>query len=176
MSQNLTVHIAMYADLPEIAEIHVRVWQQAYRGQMPQDVLDGLDPVARLRSWQEAFTENKDDERFDILLARISGRAVGFLSYGPARDDDRGGGTEVYAIYVLEDCWSKGIGCALFTTLANKLKEKGEKQTYLWVLDTNQKALKAYRKWGGIVENTRIKSISIGGQPLKEISVLFNLF
>jgi hypothetical protein len=41
------VRPATLADVTEIAMIHVRSWQAAYRVLMPQDYLDGLDPAAR---------------------------------------------------------------------------------------------------------------------------------
>ena len=41
------VRPATLADVTEIAMIHVRSWQAAYRGLMPQDYLRSLDPAAR---------------------------------------------------------------------------------------------------------------------------------
>ena len=44
-----TAHIrpATLADTEGIGLAHVRSWQSAYRGKMPQDYLDGLDPAVR---------------------------------------------------------------------------------------------------------------------------------
>jgi hypothetical protein len=50
---------AVLADAPRIAEVHVRSWQAGYRGLLPQHLLDGLDPVARLARW-EAILQHSD--------------------------------------------------------------------------------------------------------------------
>ena len=141
---------------------------------MPQDFLDSLDPLARLKGWQEGFEKNKEDKRYGTLVARTSEKMAGFLSYGPARDELRSGWTEIYAINILKEFWSMGIGYELFASVCNILKGRGEKRTYLWVLSTNQNALNAYLRWGGFVEEY-VKNITIGGRSLKEVSVLFNI-
>jgi hypothetical protein len=46
-------------------------------------------------------------------------------------------------------------------------------RAYLWVLDTNRRAVAAYERWGGLVEHDRLKRYEIGGQPVKEVSVSF---
>lgn len=171
----LTITPITYDDLPKIAEIHIRVWQQTYPGQMPQDYLDSLDSATRLQSWREVFTKNKSDKRHGVLVARWSQEIVGFLCYGPARDESHNEWIEIYAINILKEPWSKGIGYKLFASACSHFKDNGIKQTYLWVLDTNENALHAYRRWGGIVEDDHIKFTSIGEADLKEIRILFNI-
>lgn len=161
------------ADLPEIAETHVRVWQEAYTGQMPQDFLDALDPAARLERWKETFEHNKNDPRYGTLVARIDGAMAGFLSYGPARDEDRKNMLETYAINIRKAFWSAGVGYRLFQECSRQLKSQGASQTYLWVLATNDRAIEAYKRWGGKVED-KTKEIEIGGRKIKEVSVFFD--
>lgn len=43
---------ATLADTDGIGLAHVRSWQSAYRGKMPQDYLDGLDPAVRAETWR----------------------------------------------------------------------------------------------------------------------------
>ena len=43
-------------DIPEIAGVHVRSWQAAYRGLLPQGYLDGLDPSQRIGQWEESLS------------------------------------------------------------------------------------------------------------------------
>jgi hypothetical protein len=40
------------ADARRIAEVHVRSWQVGYRGILPQDLLNGLDPQQRVPRWE----------------------------------------------------------------------------------------------------------------------------
>lgn len=168
----LAITTLVAADLPEIAETHVRVWQEAYAGQMPQDFLDALDSAARLERWKETFGHNKDDPRYGTLVAHIDGVMAGFLSYGPARDAGRENMFETYAINIRKAFWSAGVGYRLFQECCRQLKSQGASQTYLWVLMTNDRAIKAYKRWGGKIED-KTKEIEIGGKRLKEVSVLF---
>jgi len=43
LDDQLTIHAATTADARVVAEVHVSVWQWAYRGHMPDDLLDGLN-------------------------------------------------------------------------------------------------------------------------------------
>ena len=43
----VTVRHARAGDAPDLGLVHVRAWQAAYRGQMPDDYLDGLRPEER---------------------------------------------------------------------------------------------------------------------------------
>jgi hypothetical protein len=43
----ISVRPATLADADGIGLVHVGSWQAAYRGKMPQDHLDGLDPARR---------------------------------------------------------------------------------------------------------------------------------
>ena len=42
----MDIRPARLEDVPEITVFHVRSWQAAYRGLLPQAYLDGLTPVS----------------------------------------------------------------------------------------------------------------------------------
>ena len=54
------VRPARVQDVEQMARVHVRCWQETYRGLMPDAVLDdpGL-PAARERMWTGALTEER---------------------------------------------------------------------------------------------------------------------
>jgi GNAT superfamily N-acetyltransferase len=172
MPDQLRICPASYDDLPEVAQIHVTSWKQTYVGQVPQVLLDNLDVAKRLRLWQEQFP-NRDLS--GLLIAKVNGTGRGFVCFGRARDEDRQDWGEIYAIYVLKEHWGRGIGYLLHKNACAGLQENAFLRAYLWVLDTNHQAVAAYRRWGGVVERDRLKDHTIGGQRVKEISVLFNL-
>ena len=174
MKSRFEIRPATYDDLPEIADVHVRTWQQTYLGQMPQDFLDALDPVARLKAWQEGFARHQDNTEFGTFVARTPEALAGFISYGPSRDDDRTDWLEIFAINILKEHWSKGIGYALFSSVRDHFKHRNVQRTCLWVLDTNANALQAYARWGGLIERTRTKQRAFGSRKLKEVSVRFD--
>ena len=172
MSASLRIAAASYEDLPEVARIHVAAWKQAYVSQVPQTHLDNLDVAERLRRWQEQFPNRVLS---GLLIASVNSQTVGFVCFGCARDQDRQDWGEIYAIYVLKPYWGSGVGYELHKHASAELKGNGFARAYLWVLDTNHRAIGAYERWGGMVERDRLKDHEIGGQPVKEVSVVFSL-
>ena len=51
----ISVRPATLDDSERIADIHVKTWQAAYAGVMPQDFLDRLDRGARTAMWRRAI-------------------------------------------------------------------------------------------------------------------------
>ena len=172
MHDQLLISRASYDDLPEVAWIHITSWKQTYVDQVPQAYLDNLDVTRRLRLWQEQFP-NRDVS--GLFIAKTNNTAAGFVCFGRARDEDRQDWGEIYAIYVLKERWGRGIGYALHKNACAELKENGFVRAYLWALDMNHRAIAAYRRWGAVVERDRLKDHAIGGQRVKEVSILFNL-
>lgn len=172
MQTRFRITRATWDDLPEVASIHVASWQETYVGQVPQSHLDSLDVGERLKRWQEQFSTAGNSQ---ILLARVNDSPGGFICFGPGRDEDRTDAAEIYAVYLLKQYWGCGVGYGLYKAACSHLGEQGFRRVYLWVLDTNRNAISAYERWGGLLERDRIKDHSIGGQPVKEVSVLFNL-
>ena len=172
MLSEVEISSASYEDLPEVARIHVAAWKQAYVGQVPQAHLDNLDVADRLRRWREQFSNHAVS---GLLVASVNNKAAGFICFGPARDEDRADWGEIYAIYALEPYWGNGIGYQLYKRACAELKSNSVSKAYLWVLDTNCRAIAAYRRWGGVFESGRHKDHEVGGQPVKEVSVAFIL-
>lgn len=172
MPDQLRISSASYSDMPEVARIHVAAWKQAYVGQVPQAYLDNLDVVRRLRRWQEQFSNR---EVTGLLIASVNNTATGFICFGRGRDRDRQDWGEIYAIYVLEPSWGRGLGYQLHKQACAELKHDGFVRAYLWVLNTNHRAIAAYERWGGSIESDRIKDDEIGGQSVKEVSIVFCL-
>src|ERR1700760_1683507 len=105
------VRAARTADAAQIALVHVRSWQSAYRGLVPQAYLDSLDPVRRLVGWERVLAE-LDPVSAAARVARGGSRVQGFVAYSPSRDHDtdpRDTG-EVTVLYLLPDAWGQGAG------------------------------------------------------------------
>ena len=132
-------------DARGIAEVHVRSWQAAYRGQVPDSYLDGLSVAKRELHWAQVLRDRKRG----VLVAEQE-RIVGFASFGPFRDEEESRFLtgEIYAIYVLEDFWNCGIGRTLMENALIALKEDGFGSVKVWVLETNKRARTFYEKLG----------------------------
>lgn len=97
----MIVRAANASDAQAIGEVHVRSWQAVYRGQFPQDFLDGLDPVRRAEQWSGYFRSGPHP-RDAILVGEAAGEVIGFANVGPSRDDGAPVGEgEVRAIYLM---------------------------------------------------------------------------
>jgi hypothetical protein len=53
------VRAATLAVASGIGLVHVRSWQSAYRGKMPRDYLDGLDPACRSEAWRSIIEQTR---------------------------------------------------------------------------------------------------------------------
>jgi len=134
-------------DADEVARVHVRVWQEAYAGLMPEDHLDGLDPILFAGHWRERLLHPGDG--VGHWLARDEHGVVGITTSGPGRDEDPPTPLELYAINVLARGHGTGVAAAL---LARAI---GDRAAYLWVLEGNDRAIAFYRRHGFADEGGR---------------------
>ena len=165
----MDIRPARMQDVPEIAVVHVRSWQAAYRGLLPRAYLDGLDPGQRTGQWEQVLSAAGWSDG-GTLVAEAGGRLSGFVSYGPARDDDadsrRAG--EIYAIYLMPAAWDQGIGRQLMTAALGRLGEAGFDQVTLWVLDSNARARRFYEAGGWLADGAAKRDDSFG-VPMTEV-------
>jgi L-amino acid N-acyltransferase YncA len=145
MSVKMLVRPATSADSGAIGLVHVRSWQSAYRGKVPQDYLDGLDPAYRAQVWEHILEQRQS--RGGVLVAMAeSGGITGFASFGPSRDSDTDPRVtgEVSAIYAAPHAWGTGTGRALMSSVVTELGRLGYADAILWVLDANDRARRFY--------------------------------
>ncbi len=149
-----SVRLATAADVPGIAEVHVRAWQRAYAGIVPADHLDSLDVSVRAQQLARRFGPDAVSGTVPTLVATGSGEddgtVLGFVNAGPYREDDvpadGPGWGEIYAIYVHPDHWSHGAGRALFDAALATLD--ANRTVALWVLEANANARRFYERMG----------------------------
>jgi GrpB-like predicted nucleotidyltransferase (UPF0157 family)/ribosomal protein S18 acetylase RimI-like enzyme len=168
----VTVRRAGNADVPRIAEIHVRSWQAAYRGIFPGELLDDLKVSEREESWRALLSEG--DDRWLTLVAEDPRRELtGFCSVAtPSREGVADEVTaEIGALYVDPDHWREGMGHAMLSAALGELSEKGWRDVALWVLPENQAALAFYDRFGFVVEEGIEKREERSGLPVVRLRV-----
>ena len=145
-----------------MAAVHVAAWQTAYRGLVPDDVLDRLDAERRAADW----TSLLGDDRQQHLLLEDEGQVCGFLSCGPARDGDLDSlwTGEIYAIYVAPAHWRRGIGRRLCAAAIDMLQSAGSREIALWVFEGHAPARRFYEALGFQPDGAR--RIETRGVPL----------
>jgi ribosomal protein S18 acetylase RimI-like enzyme len=153
------VREAVAEDARAISEVQVLGWQDAYRGILPDEFLDGLSVERRETWWHHqiqakalAVTVVEDDK----------GKVVGFVSCG------RGGHpheAELYAIYLDPGWIGQGFGRSLMQAAERTMREQSYQQAILWVFADNARARRFYEQAGWSADGT-FKVEEIGGaQP-----------
>lgn len=155
----LTIREARPADADALAELHVRAWRSAYRGQLSDAYLDGLVAEDRAEQWRATLADPRETWR--TWLAEDDGSVVGWATTGPTEDADADERTaEVYAIYLDPERVGTGAGRMLFEHALDDLRERRFAAVTLWVLETNQRARRFYEIAGwkpdGAVTSERV--------------------
>jgi len=160
---------AVVQDAARIAEVHVRSWQAAYRGLMPQDYLDGLDPADRLPRWQRQLSE-PGSAGHEVLVADGDRGICGFSSFGPTRDEDLGASQvgEIMAIYLAPEAFGTGVGRQLMAASLERLARARYVLATLWVLNSNARARRFY-EIAGFRADGAVMADDRGGFRLEEV-------
>ena len=139
----MRVRPAAPADARGIAETQARAWDAAYRGLLPDAMIDAVTPDVREARWRDILA-TRDSSTW---VAEEDGRVVGFCSvFAVARDADAAPGTaEIAALYVDPAAWRRGVGSAL---LRAGLAALGPVRVTLWVLERNVAARAFYARHG----------------------------
>ncbi|HUC21172.1 MAG TPA: GNAT family N-acetyltransferase [Streptosporangiaceae bacterium] len=166
----MEVRPAHIDDAARIAEIHVLGWQGGYRGLIPQDYLDSLDPADRLPRRIQWLRDGDPTRGGCLVVVDDAGVLAGFADTGRARDDDAESGDvgEVRAIYLTPDSWGKGLGRELMAAALAHLASLGYGEVTLWVLDTNVRARRFYEA-AGLRPDGAVKVDHGHGLPLREV-------
>jgi GNAT superfamily N-acetyltransferase len=141
----MIVRDAVPDDAAAIADVHVRSWQSAYRGLLPENFLDQLRAEDRAAGYELGSLEPRAPKS---LIAMLGERVAGFTTIGPSRDADAASAGELRALYVDPDYWRGGVGRALLLEARRRLREAGYHEALLWVLDGNTIAERFYRADG----------------------------
>jgi GNAT superfamily N-acetyltransferase len=135
----ISVRRAVADDARAIAEVQVAGWEAAYRGLVPDAVLNALTVPVRTARWTE-------------LLAQGSETYVtegGFCSViRPARDASAP--VELAALYVAPPRWGRGLGRALVDNALSRADD-----VTLWVFAQNDRARTFYAALGFADDNAQ---------------------
>ncbi|MEI6360900.1 MAG: GNAT family N-acetyltransferase [Actinomycetes bacterium] len=160
---------ATASDAEAMALVHVRTWQVAYRGLIPDAHLDAIDVDERAERWRRILVDANARSQF-VLVGEAHGDVVGFATGGPSRDSDGTAAKEVYAIYVHPERWDRHLGAELMESLL-ELLEAESAAVSLWVIGDNERARRFYAAFGFMTDGrTRIEAI--GGSEVSEVRLV----
>ena len=144
----MKIRHATQLDFQAIAAIHIESWKDAYSDVLPAEFLDWKIDSVFLKHWKEVEIQNED-----IILVAEENLLLGFIAVWcrpiPFIDN----------LHVKPSNRSKKIGSALMSAAAEKLINHGHKTAYLWVFESNQKAIRFYERLGGIQKEQSMKTV-----------------
>jgi GNAT superfamily N-acetyltransferase len=139
--ESFRIRIAEAEDAPRLAFVHVRSWQETYRGMMPDEVLDAPDFVARRdRFWSRMLTEERFREH-RVAIAEADGAPIGVAMSGSSIEPDLQDDRQLFVLYLLAAHHGRGAGAALLDAVI----APGD-AAILWVADPNPRAQAFYRR------------------------------
>jgi ribosomal protein S18 acetylase RimI-like enzyme len=150
-SATVTVRDAVIDDAPAIAAIHVGCWRHAYRGLVPQALLDSLDVTRRVAQWRRVLGEDGAAPERGATLVSVDADDVvtGFAQTGVPQDGTGDGSLgELYAIYLDPEAIGTGVGRTLLAAATDRLRAAGFTSARLDVLPGNDRAIRVYEAAG----------------------------
>lgn len=120
------------------AYVHYKSWHETYAGLIDDAYLDAFT-LEKCISTAKRYPDN-------VFVAKDGDRVIGFVGYGPYRDETVPKAGEVFGIYVLSDYHKKRVGYDLMCAAAERLA--GFERIALWVLDGNERAIRFYERFG----------------------------
>jgi len=141
--------------------VHYRSWQETYSGLVDPVYLSQTVTLEHCLAIAQKWPDN-------ILVAKEGEQVLGFVAYGPYRDDTLPHCGEIYALYVLRDYQGQGIGSRLMEAALERLS--AYRQVALWVLQGNEKAIRFYQRCGFAFDG--VSQEILLGSPNTELRML----
>lgn len=142
LSSGVVLRRAEPDDNEAVATVHVRSWQAAYRGLLPDGYLDALEPADRA----DRYTFGDVSPGGPVTTVAVDEHVIcGFATAGACGDSGTPDAGELLAIYVDPGWWNRGVGRILIRDARDRLVADGFAEAVLWVLVGNDRAEHFYR-------------------------------
>jgi ribosomal protein S18 acetylase RimI-like enzyme len=149
VDSSLIIRPARVRDVRQMARVHVRCWQETYRGLMPDAVPDDPGfPAARERMRTDVLTGGRY-RQYRVAVAERDGELAGIAMSGPPEDAAAAWTRQLYVLCVYAAGHGTGAGRALLEAVIDSAGPAA-----LWVADPNPRAQAFYRKHGFAADGT----------------------
>jgi len=160
---------ATESDLLAISELAGIIWQACYPGIITQAQIDYM--LARMYALEVMRDEiHSQGIRYELLL--VSGKPVGFASYGPIEVGTLRRGVQtpqravpafkLHKLYLRPERHGHGLGSRLLQHVEHEVRNAGARRLILSVNKRNTKAITAYRRNGYDVADSIVTDIGNG--------------
>ena len=161
-----TIRDAAAADAAAIARVTIATWRAAYRGIVPERVLDGLSQEAMTALFDRSLGRVTPQGPFYLVVEAPGYGVVGYLGGGPERTGDPAFTGEVLQLYVLPTWQARGLGRRLLGMGARRLEQRGHHSLLIWVYTANEAGRRFYEALGGAY--LREREVEIFGARMQE--------
>jgi GNAT superfamily N-acetyltransferase len=134
--------------LPLIAAVQAASWKDTYSGVLPKEYLTDQVDEDLLCHWREV--EILPD---DVVLVAEEDGIIGFIAVW-CRPDPL-----IDNLHVKPSRRSNRIGSTLLISAVCQLLELGHRSAYLWVVASNERAIRFYTRLGGVCLDRAVKNI-----------------
>jgi ribosomal protein S18 acetylase RimI-like enzyme len=162
----IEVRAATAADLVSIATIHIACWRSAYRGILPDSLLDELNLEERLQRWNRWMAQ---ENRY-TFVATDSDPIVGFTSFAIEYAF-----AEISHVYVDPARQRSGAGRLLLGHDVEVARHHGCDALRLWVLEDNAQARAFYERFGFTADGERKTDPAFLGNDAAEVRYQLSL-
>lgn len=139
------------------AEIRTAPWQKAYRGIVPDELLDVLDVESEAARWTAILAgldAGQDSMQLIVRRGEVGGEVGGYVGVHPFGPTESSWG-EVMACYLHPNWWGIGAADPLLAAGEQRLAGQGFVVGVLWVFEANQRARRFYERNGWSADGTR---------------------
>ncbi|MGH6718006.1 MAG: GNAT family N-acetyltransferase [Alphaproteobacteria bacterium] len=156
------------ADAAALSALKIACWRDAYAGQLPADLLAGLEthPRHSVDAWRAVLEYDGPVAVTEFIDA--GDRAIGFLRYGPYGGPLAGWRGRLDALYLLAPSRGHGVGTVLAGHAQERLAAAGHGPVTVAVFVFNTRALALYRRLGAEPIG-RAVAFEHNGRPINEV-------
>lgn len=140
-----SIRRARTADADAIASVHDDAWRESYRGIIPGRALEAMVMRRGPAWWRSAIRRGSR-----ILVLEFDSQVVGYVSHGRNRVSAMPYAGEIFELYLAPIYQGLGFGERLFQAARDDLEANGYLSTIVWALADNDRALRFYKKMGGV--------------------------
>lgn len=149
---DITIRLAVNNDAADMAEIHARSWEAAYKDILPPECIK-TQSAKRPALWQKILAA-ENSIHYIILMKETP---VGMITVGPPQQEDieiendigiNDTFFELHGIYLHPDYFRMGIGTRAMEFAFDKAKNANKTNMLVWVFQDNASAITFYKKCG----------------------------
>jgi GNAT superfamily N-acetyltransferase len=169
------VREAAAGDAASIAALHVRSWQAAYRGVVPDAFLDDLAADAWLERWTGQLAAARREGVHQLVSTDDrEGPPRGVAVCGPAMAPTAELTGQLYVLYADPSSWGRGHGSALLRRVHDLLAADGHPAALLWVAAGNDRSIGFYEHHGWARDGERQRE-EVAGATFDEVRMVREL-